>query len=100
MRWTDPETGEVNKEVSFGSTADQYGKEQYNIAWARAHEILARAVPSKAIHTGCKLSSFESVSDDKTGRKNGAVRVTLEDGRTIETSLLIGADGFGSKVRQ
>jgi len=99
VRVTDPETGEVNKEVTIGSFVKQYGIEQYNIGWARAHEVLARAVPPEAIHTGCKLACFESIADE-TGKKNGAVKVTLEDGRTIQTSLLIGADGFGSKVRQ
>ena len=100
IRVTNHETGHVDKEVKFGSLFDQYGMDQYNIGWARAHEVLARAVPPEAVHTGCKLDSFESIADETTGKKNGAVKVTLEDGRTIQTSLLIGADGFGSKVRQ
>jgi len=100
IRVTDPDTGKVQRNVNFGSYADQYGMDQYNIGWARAHEVLARAVPPEAIHTGCKLKSFEAIADETTGNKNGAVTVKLEDGRTITTSLLIGADGFGSKVRQ
>jgi len=100
IRLSDPDTGETKREVSFGSYVDQYGVDQYNVGWARAHEVLARAVPPEAIHAGCKLASFAPVEDEKTGKKHGAVKVTLEDGRTIHTSLLVGADGFGSKVRQ
>uniref|UniRef100_A0A6U5LL77 FAD-binding domain-containing protein n=1 Tax=Corethron hystrix TaxID=216773 RepID=A0A6U5LL77_9STRA len=100
IRMTDQGTGHVDKEVTFGSYFDKYGMDQYNIGWARAHEVLARAVPPEVVHTDCKLESFESMADETTGKKNSAVKVTLEDGRTIATSLLIGADGFGSKVRQ
>jgi len=102
IRFTDPTTGNVTKDIKLGGFEEQYGTDQYNVGWARAHEVLASSIApeAQAIHTGCTLESFEAYPNNKDTGKDDSVLVTLEDGRTVRASLLIGADGFGSKVRR
>ena len=76
------------------SFLDRYGAEQYNVGWARAHEVLASLVPKGAIHCGCKLETY------CTTASGDGVEVEFEDGRCVRALLLIGADGAGSAVRR
>ena len=60
------EDGEHLKEFSMDSTVnvDRFGADQYNVAWARAHEVLAATVPEECVHCGCKLESFTASGVD------------------------------------
>jgi len=88
---TDP-SGSVDATISMNST------HQYNIGWTRAHEVLLEKVPPEVIHYNCHFQSYHSTQDGE-GDSN-SVNISFRDGRTVRTSLLIGADGAGSAVRR
>jgi salicylate hydroxylase len=70
----------------------QYGQPILNIQWSRLQAILASGLPADAIHLQHYCVGFEQ-SDNK-------VRLFFPGGKTVETDLLIGADGINSIVRQ
>ena len=84
--------GEQLKEISMDSEPDRFGADQYNVAWARAHEVLAATVPEECVHCGCKLESFTASGD--------TVDIEFAGGHSVRASLLVGADGAGSAVRR
>ena len=86
--------GKQLKELSLDSTVnfDRFGADQYNVAWARAHEVLAATVPEEYVHCDCKLESF-TVSGE-------TVDIEFAGGHSVRASLLVGADGAGSAVRR
>lgn len=88
---TDP-SGAVEKEFSFNMTADA---EQCNIGWSRAQEILSVVVPEASVHCSARFERYEMSSD-----ADAPITVFFGDGRSVRTSLLVGADGAGSSVRQ
>ena len=51
IRVTERGTGRVDREFTMGGLSDRYGVDQYNVGWARAHEVLARAVPAEAVRS-------------------------------------------------
>ena len=55
-------------------------------------EILLQSLPASSIHWGSKVSSVSKL-------ESGRHQITLASGETVETALLIGADGAWSKVR-
>lgn len=83
---TDP-GGVETKEIAFDMK-----DEQVNIAWSEAQGALAEIVPEEAVHCGARFESYAQVDD--------GVEITFADGRRVRTSLLVGADGAGSAVRQ
>lgn len=54
--------------------------------------ILLDSLPSEAVRWGCKVTGAEALAD-------GRHALTLGDGSTIVTDLLVGADGAWSKIR-
>lgn len=84
------------RSFSMDATAflERYGAEQYNVGWARAHEVLASNVPEHAVHCDCRLLSYQH--DSEADR----VEVAFSDGQRVSALLLIGADGVGSAVRR
>ncbi len=54
--------------------------------------VLAATLPAGFVQTGCEVTGFESQED--------RVLVHLSDGTKVEASLLIGADGLRSSVRE
>ena len=61
-------------------------------SWERAYRVLRDAFPPEHYHRGVGLDVFEQDAQGVTAR--------LSDGRTIEASVLVGADGLRSTVRQ
>ena len=57
--------------------------------------------PTRCWRRLCRVRlSIRSVSWNQAGDGDDSVVVRMEDGRTVCASLLIGADGFGSRVRR
>lgn len=54
--------------------------------------FLKYGVPEERVHTANKVMSYENLT-------NGGVSVSLEDGSTVYSDILIGADGIWSRVR-
>ncbi len=53
-------------------------------------QILYEALPEGTVHTGCAFESFEEMGD--------TVRVSFQNGSTVEGNVLVGADGLYSRV--
>lgn len=84
-------TGEtiVSKPITV---MQQYGQPMLNIQWSRLQAILASALPPDVIHLKHRCVGFEQFDN--------SVRIFFPGGKTVETDLLIGADGINSSVRQ
>ena len=61
-------------------------------AWERVYRLLRDAFPPERYHRGRGFAGFEPGTDSVLAR--------FSDGETIETDLLVGADGTRSTVRQ
>ena len=84
-------TGEtiISKPVSL---TEQFGQPMLNIQWSRLQSALAAALPPDVIHLNHRCVTIEQY-------KNG-VKAVFENGKSVESDLLIGADGINSIVRQ
>ena len=89
-------TDEAVVDVPLGDTARAtYGFPYGVIYRADLHDVLlhaCRKLPNVVLHTASKVDSFS-----QDGEK---VRVTVNNGNVVEGSLLIGADGMWSKIRE
>lgn len=74
------------------SVLQQYGQPMLNIQWSRLQAILASALPPDIIHLNHRCVGFEDFENN--------VRLLFPGEKTIDTDLLIGADGINSIVRQ
>lgn len=70
----------------------QYGQPMLNIQWSRLQAILASLLPPDIIHLNHRCIGFE--------QQESSVEAYFEDGKTVQSDLLIGADGINSIVRQ
>ncbi|MBW4621913.1 MAG: FAD-dependent monooxygenase [Cyanosarcina radialis HA8281-LM2] len=70
----------------------QYGQPMLNIQWSKLQAILAAALPPDVVRLQHYCLGFEQSSD--------RVRLFFSGDKTVETDLLIGADGINSVVRQ
>ena len=88
-------SGRTWKLFDLGVVSEQrYGAPYIFIHRGDLHRLLADAVQAhkpNAIHTGARCVGLEQSAD--------AVRLRLEDGRSAQGRLLIGADGVHSAVR-
>lgn len=73
----------VREKTGFGTIA---------IHRANLVKVLANHIPIERIHLGKRL--------DRVEQKDGKVQAFFEDGTSVESDFLIGADGIKSKVRQ
>ena len=93
------DTRELGVEVKTRQILDAAGRVSGRIdcpqvltAWERVYRVLRDAFPSEHYHRGIGLKGFE--------QNAGAVIAHLNDGRSLEGDLLVGADGLRSTVRQ
>jgi salicylate hydroxylase len=84
-------TGEIiaTKPITY---MQKYGQPMLSIHWSRAQAILASALRPDRLHLQHRCVGFEQF--------DSGVKLFFSDGRTVETDLLIGADGIHSIVRQ
>jgi salicylate hydroxylase len=89
-------TGQTWKLFDLGQQSiAEYGHPYYTLYRPDLHATLVDAVRKLApesIILGAKVAGFEQRAD--------GVTLTLEDGRSFEGDLLVGADGVHSRVRQ
>jgi salicylate hydroxylase len=71
---------------------DPFGQPMLNIMWSRLQAILAAELPPGTIHLNHRCVAIEQHKDGVTAR--------FENGETVASDLLIGADGINSAVRQ
>ena len=74
------------------TTMQQYGQPMLNIQWSRLQAILASVLPPDIIHLNHRCIGFQ--------QHENSVETHFENGKTVQSDLLIGADGINSVVRQ
>jgi salicylate hydroxylase len=55
-------------------------------------DLLAAALPAQTVHTGHRCTGFEQAND--------AARVSFANGKSVETDIVIAADGIHSELRR
>ena len=93
------DTSDVGVEITTRKFLDAAGKlacefacPQVLTAWERVYRALRDAFPLRHYHRGRGVRGFE--------QNESAVAVRFTDGQTIESDLLVGADGLRSTIRQ
>ncbi|WP_394749243.1 FAD-dependent monooxygenase [Spongiimicrobium salis] len=71
---------------------EKYGYYALSIHRWELQNCLLQRIPAHKIHLGKSFKHFE--------HRNHKVQVSFEDGTSIETNFLIGADGIHSKIRK
>jgi 6-hydroxynicotinate 3-monooxygenase len=86
------DTGNITNVLMMGQALEQrYGAPDLMIHRARLHAALAALVPPHRIHFGKKLVAIE---------QNESAALVFADGSRVEASLVVGADGIHSMVRE
>lgn len=84
-------TGEIIAQKTV-TLREKYGQPMLQIRWSRLQEILASALPTENIDLNHHCIGWE--------QNDQGVKVHFQGTKTVETELLIGADGLNSIVRQ
>lgn len=71
---------------------ERYGQPMLTLRWSRLQATLAAALPPEILHLGWRCTGFTQDAD--------GVAVHFDDGATVQTDLLVGADGIHSTIRQ
>jgi salicylate hydroxylase/6-hydroxynicotinate 3-monooxygenase len=89
----DWDTGHINLDYPFGDTAeDRYGAPYLLMHRGDLHALLASVVPEERVHRGKKLVGLDHLER--------GVRLSFQDGTSVEADAVIGADGVHSFVRE
>ncbi|KAJ5109527.1 hypothetical protein N7456_006202 [Penicillium angulare] len=84
--------GSLKFKKEFADVRSTWQDEWYLVHRVDLHNHLkTRAMETADLHTGCKITSIDVNSSRPS--------ITLDDGRTFEADLLLGADGLHSQVR-
>jgi salicylate hydroxylase len=86
-RWDDDSV--IVEEPAGKALEERFGAPYYTFHRADLHQVLVDALPPDVIHTGHKLADVAPQS-----------RLVFENGAEVEASVVIGADGLRSVVRQ
>jgi 6-hydroxynicotinate 3-monooxygenase len=87
------DTGNITNVLMMGQALEQrYGAPDLMIHRARLHAALAALIPRHRIHFGRKLVAIEQNQSTAT--------LVFADGSRVEASLVVGADGIHSMVRE
>jgi 6-hydroxynicotinate 3-monooxygenase len=87
------DTGKVTNVLMMGKALEQrYGAPDLMIHRARLHAALVALIPRHRIHFGRKLVAIEQNESTAT--------LVFADGSRVEASLVVGADGIHSMVRE
>jgi 6-hydroxynicotinate 3-monooxygenase len=87
------DTGNITNVLVMGKALEQrYGAPDLMIHRARLHAALAALVPPDRIHFGKKLVAIE--------RNESTATLVFADRSRVEASLVVGADGIHSMVRE
>jgi 6-hydroxynicotinate 3-monooxygenase len=87
------DTGNITNVLMMGKALEQrYGAPDLMIHRARLHAALAALVPPHRIHFGKKLVAIE--------QNESTTNLVFADGSRVEASLVVGADGIHSMVRE
>ncbi|NET80342.1 FAD-binding monooxygenase [Okeania hirsuta] len=70
----------------------KYGQPALTIWWWHLQQILASALPAEVIHLNHRCIGFE--------QNQNRVITHFENGKTVESDLLIGVDGVNSRIRE
>jgi len=99
LRRIEIDTTDLGVEITTRRILDASGKlvstlacPQVLTAWERVYRALRDAFPAPHYHRGRGVRGVEQAAH--------SVRVHLEDGGTIESELVVGADGLRSTIRQ
>jgi 6-hydroxynicotinate 3-monooxygenase len=86
------DTGETMYEIWFDEASEaRFGGPYVNIHRGDLHHVLGQALKPGTVAFNHRLIAIDETSN--------AIRLTFEDGRTVEADVVIGADGVHSKVR-
>ena len=78
--------------TSESTMMEKYGQLTLTIWWWHLQQILASELPAEVIHLNHRCIDFEQ-------NKNSVI-THFENGKTVESDLLIGVDGVNSRVRE
>lgn len=87
------DTGETLYEIVFDEASEErFGGPYLNIHRGDLHTVLGNAVPHDLVAFGHRLAGLEPRTD--------GLRLTFDNGVSVDADIVIGADGIRSRVRE
>lgn len=73
----------------------KFGVTQAVVPWYEIRDALYNVLPAGVVETGTPVQAFQQEPD-----KDGPVTLDLGEGRQVRTKLLVGTDGYFSRIRE